>query len=978
MGTCPDRIAARRSDVIIPHDLREPSPPMTHTTLHDLYVQHRGKLSDKWSSYLREYDRLFSSLRDARIRLLEIGIQNGGSLEIWGRYFPAATHIVGCDIDPACAALKYDDTRVSVVIGDANTDAAEAAIVARCSEFDVVIDDGSHRSGDVVRSFARYFARLADGGLFVAEDLHCSYWQAFQGGLLDPTSSIEFFKRLADLVNHEHWGVDRSRKSLIESFLRTYEFDLTEELLARVHSVEFVNSICVIRRQAAASNELGERFAVGSEESVARDHLLLRGTRKTAPDERENPWSSRTLLPEDAAIAESKRLSDAQESMSRLQSSLAQTEARVSELQSTLRRVNAEYAALNARFDDQVRQLKAERLQPHQAASSLAGRLTSPWRMLQALNHARLDARRRRRKAAATAADDATARDYLAWLRQYDTIDGETRSAMRRCIETMTAPPVISVLMPTYNANPIWLRAAIDSVRNQIYPHWELCISDDASTSAEAHKLLRACSEEDSRIKVVFRPRNGHISAASNSALSQVTGEWIALMDHDDLLPEHALFWVARAISQNPHIAMIYSDEDKIDEAGRRSTPYFKSDWNPDLFYSHNMFSHLGVYRSELVRRVGGFREGFEGAQDYDLALRCMEQIPAAQIHHIPKVLYHWRIHGQSTARSLDAKPYAEFAGEKALNEHFIRRGVRATSKHVGHGYRTRYALPVDLPLVSLIISAYDGLVALRRCISSVTERTRYRLYEIIVVEHGSNDPAVLAYLEQMQARGVLRVVRDGPDVNHAALKNRAVEQADGEIVGLLDCHIEITSSDWLSEMVSIALQSGVGAVGARLWCPDKTLKHGGILLGVGGVASPSHHGLRAGDSGYFSRAVLLQSFSAVTADCLIVAKEHYLAVGGLNEADLAFTDVDFCLRLREHGLRTVWTPYAELIHHGCANAPVVTPQEERPSPAVAYMNARWGELLRFDPAYNPNLTLDSPDYTLAWPPRRHRGIELD
>ena len=939
---------------------------MTDATLQEIYAQHRGKVSDKWSIYLREYDRLFSVLRDKPVRLLEIGIQNGGSLEIWSQYFLAASHLVGCDINPACAALTYADPRISVVVGDANSDAAEAAIAARCPQFDLIIDDGSHRAGDIVRAFARYFARLADGGLYVAEDLHCSYWQAFQGGLLDPASPMEFFKRLADLVNHEHWGVDRSRKGLLESFSRAHGFDLNDELLAHVHSIEFINSICVVRKEAPASNQLGVRVIAGTEQRVANDLLALRQSRPTPPDERANRWSSRTLLPEDAALADAARLSQAQ--------------GQISQLQSSLRRMREEYTALNARLDEQARQLTLERAQ-RQVTSSLAWRLAAPVRHLQALNHARIDARRQRRQAAAMAnpAVEPT-RDYQAWLREYDTIDDAARSAMRRRIDAMSTPPIISVLMPTYNANPVWLSAAIESVRKQIYPHWELCIADDASTSPEARQMLNAYADKDARIKTVFRTRNGHISAASNAALAQATGEWIALMDHDDLLPEHALFWVAHAITQGPDLALIYSDEDKIDEAGVRSSPYFKSDWNQDLFYSQNMFSHLGVYRSDLVRRVGGFREGLEGSQDYDLALRCMEQVSAAQIHHIPKVLYHWRMHPQSTARATSVKPYAETAGERALNEHFVRCGVRATSENVDHGYRTRYALPVDLPLVSLIIPARNGLALLRQCISKLTERTRYQRYEIIVADNSSGAPQTLAYLEQMKSRGALRVVRGDGGINDSALNNRAVEHANGEIVGLLNDAIEIVSPDWLAEMVSIALQRGVGAVGARLWHPDKTLRHGGIVLGVGGVASPSHKGLRAADPGYFRRAALIQSLSAVSADCLIVRKEHYLAVGGLNETDLevAFGDVDFCLRLRELGLRNVWTPYAQAIHHG-AEREVDTTRErrQRHAHAVEYMLRRWKELLRLDPAYNPNLTLDSEDYGLAWPPRVGSDLTL-
>ena len=564
--------------------------------------------------------------------------------------------------------------------------------------------------------------------------------------------------------------------------------------------------------------------------------------------------------------------------------------------------------------------------------------------------------------------------DYDEWVRRYDSTDAALRAELGQRLAALPRKPVISIVMPTYNANPVWLGAAIESVRSQIYPHWELCIADDASTDAAGQALLRDYAARDPRIKVVFRPKNGHISAASNSALELVIGEWVALMDHDDMLAEHALFWVADAINQDPQIRAIYSDEDKIDTEGRRSNPYFKSDWNIDLFYSQNMFSHLGVFHAGLLRQIGGFRLGFEGAQDYDVVLRCIEHIAPGQIHHIARVLYHWRVHPGSTAQSSNAKPYAELAGERALNDHFTRTHVNGSVTYIGHGYQVKYALPELQPLVSIIIPTRNGLALLRQCINSILTLTSYWNYEIIIVDNGTDDPDTLAYLTSFSGLPCLRVIRDNSPFNYSALNNMAVQQAQGELVALVNNDIEVIAPDWLTEMVSIALQPGVGAVGARLWYPDMTLQHGGVVLGVGGVAGHGHKRLPQGQYGYFSRALLTQSFSAVTAACLIVRKDHFLAVGGLNEVDLkvAFNDVDFCLRLGEAGLRNVWTPYAELFHHESATRgdDVAPEKRERFASEVNYMLARWGDVLRTDPAYNPNLTLVHEDFSLAWPPR--------
>ena len=564
--------------------------------------------------------------------------------------------------------------------------------------------------------------------------------------------------------------------------------------------------------------------------------------------------------------------------------------------------------------------------------------------------------------------------DYTEWVRRYDTMTEGTRSVMRQRIGRMSQTSLISVLMPTYNTEPQWLIEAIESVRRQIYPHWELCIVDDASTDRVIRALLEGYAMEEPRIKVVFREKNGHISAASNDALKLVTGEWVALLDHDDLLAEHALFWVADAINQHPQARLIYSDEDKINEKGKRFQPYFKCDWNVDLFYSHNLITHLGVYRTDLVREIGGFREGFEGAQDYDLALRSVEKIALHEIHHIPRVLYHWRVHNESTAQALTAKPYALLAGERALNEHLQRQGVKATAKLVGHGYRVSYALPEDPPMVSLIIPTRNGVHLLTQCVDSILQKTLYPNYEILIVDNGSDEREAVRYLKSLKYEPRVRILREDGPFNFSALNNAAVKKAQGSLVGLINNDITVISPDWLSEMVSLALQPKIGAVGASLWYPNNTLQHGGVILGIGGVAGHSHKGYPKGSHGYFSRMSLLSSFSALTAACLIIEKAIYEQVGGFNETDLhvAFNDTDFCLRVREAGYRNVWTPYAELYHHESATRGFedIPEKQVRFAKEIQYMNHRWKDSLFHDPAYSPNLTLDYEDFSLAWPPR--------
>ncbi len=565
--------------------------------------------------------------------------------------------------------------------------------------------------------------------------------------------------------------------------------------------------------------------------------------------------------------------------------------------------------------------------------------------------------------------------DYARWVRDHDTLTPASRDRLAQRVDAMADRPLISVLMPSYNPNPVWLREAVESVRGQIYPNWELCIADDASPSAEVRAILQSYADSDPRIKVVLRPKNGHISAASNSALDLVAGAWIALMDHDDLLPADALFWVADCIASHPDVRLIYSDEDKVDEALSRSGPYFKCDWNADLFRSQNMFSHLGVLSTELVRAVGGFRLGLEGSQDWDLVLRCMERVEARQVRHIPRVLYHWRVHAESTAKSMDAKPYAVVAGERALNEHFERTQTRATAEHIGFGYRVHYALPDTPPLVSLVIPTRNAAASLRRCVDAIVAKTVYPRYEIIVADNASDDAAALACLDAIAGRPNVRVLRHAQKQGAAALRNAAVEAATGDVIALLDDSLEVITPEWLSEMVSLALQPGVGAVGARLMDRRRILTHAGIILGLGpdGVAGCSHRGMPAGREGYGGRAALIQSLSAVTSACLVIRRDRYLQVGGFDGAHLkeAFADVDLCLRLGEAGLRTLWTPYAELLdHQPAARARKSTEPASGPfQDDVAYMKRRWGAWLQNDPAYSPNLMLEREDFSYAWPP---------
>ena len=577
---------------------------------------------------------------------------------------------------------------------------------------------------------------------------------------------------------------------------------------------------------------------------------------------------------------------------------------------------------------------------------------------------------------------DVARSQYTEWVRQYDTLTDDDRVALRRALQALPKSPLISVVMPTFNADPAWLKRAIESVRSQLYSNWELCIADDASTDEAALALLRDYAAKDARIKLVFRPENGHISKATNSALALATGEWVALLDHDDELTEHALAWVALTLRDHPQAMLVYSDEDKITEDGERLDPYFKCEWNRSLFYSHNMITHLGVYRRDLLNEIGGFRHEFVGAQDYDLALRCIERIEESQIVHIPRILYHWRVHAGSTANAdISVKPYAMFAGERALNEHFKRMGMPARSQFVGHGYRVHYALPEELPLVSIVVPTRNKHELVQMCVDSVWAKTKYPRFEILLIDNGSDDPEALACFDALAAAKKIRLLRYDHPFNYSAINNFGVAHAAGELICLLNNDIEVISPDWLKEMVGLALQPRTGAVGAKLIFPDETVQHAGVICGIGGWAGHAHKSFPAMSHGYAGRATLINEFSAVTGACLVVSKAKFEAVGGLDAEQLkvACNDVDLCLKLKAKGWHNVFTPYATLYHHESATRGYEDNPEKiaRYKGELAIMHARWGTALTEDPCYNPNLTLSYEDFSLAWPPRVSRSPQL-
>jgi GT2 family glycosyltransferase len=558
---------------------------------------------------------------------------------------------------------------------------------------------------------------------------------------------------------------------------------------------------------------------------------------------------------------------------------------------------------------------------------------------------------------------------YQRWLQQNFPRESDLRK-MAETVDIFPYKPIISVIMPTFNTSEPFLRDAIKSVINQVYPYWELCIADDASTQSQTKKVLEEYAAQDPRIKVIFRKTNGHISNASNSALEMATGEFITLLDHDDLLTPDALYEIVLLLNRHPEADMIYSDEDKIDEKNQFIAPFFKQDWCPDSFLSRMYTCHLGTYRRSLIQEIGGFRAGYEGSQDYDLVLRLTEK--TEKIFHIPKILYHWRIHPQSAASGSEAKPYAYKAGEKALADALYRRNEKGRILEVPGFpgvYRIRYHIK-DYKRVSIIIPTKDLGETLDRCLKSIFQESLYSNYEVIVIDNGSTEEDTAKVIDYWQTQEPTRFRAYKLDIpfNFSKINNYAVTQTTGDYLLFLNNDTEVVTPDWIDAMVEQAQRPSIGAVGALLQYPDKTVQHAGIVLGVCGIANHSHKHLTSVLPGYASQLITINNYSAITGACLMCRRELYEEVGGFEEKlAVAYNDVDFCLKLIDKGYRNVYLPHVILYHHESKSRGAEDTPEKlaRLAKEADYVQKKWNKLIENDPCYSPNLTKNRTDYSL-------------
>lgn len=565
---------------------------------------------------------------------------------------------------------------------------------------------------------------------------------------------------------------------------------------------------------------------------------------------------------------------------------------------------------------------------------------------------------------------------YRKWIRSHQTVTSDLRRAMEADIQGWQCRPSISVIIPnsSYIIEPECIVQSIRSLGNQIFPHWQLFISD---TIPGIMPLLRRAAAEDSRIQVSFCTENGYFTISPNSTLERADSDYFAFLEAGDILSEDALFWMAREVALHPEADLLFSDEDRIDSRGRRLEPYFKPAWNPALMLSQNAFGHLGVYRRAIVEQVGGLHPEFDGAQFHDLILRCAEKTTSDKIRHIPRILYHRRNHSGPYAEGQLTTCFALQRGKLVISDHLDRVTIRAKVSSGPRYYKIDYEVPQSPPFVSIVVPSTLSSIVTAKCLASILSKSSYKQFELLVLTGTSRAPTASsdsAFAKTLSQPNVRILQYDESPFNFSRVCNLGTRCSEGTFVCFLNDDVEVITEDWLERLVSRAMLDGVGAVGPMLYYPNDTIQHAGVVLGIGGVAAHAYAHKPRGHPGYFGRGCVEQDYSCVTAACMVVKREIFDAVGGFDESlPVAFNDVDFCLKIRSMGARILWTPSVEMYHH---ESVTLGPHDSHRRLRqylrdFEIMRYRWGNVLDTDPCYNPNLGLIGPEmFSLAWPPR--------
>jgi glycosyltransferase involved in cell wall biosynthesis len=910
---------------------------MTPKTLKQVYAEHSGKVSDKWSIYLGEYERIFRDYRHEAICLLEIGIQNGGSLEILAKYFTQAKLFVGSDIDKNCTSLVFDDNRISLVVGDANTDTAQKEILAAAPSFNIILDDGSHRSSDIINSFCRYFPMLQDGGVFVIEDMHCSYWKEFEGGLFDPYSSIAFFKKLADVINYESWGVAKKRTGILKGFFSKHDILLDEKILQHIHSIEFINSMCVIKKNEPSCNLLGPRVVTGLIEKVVQGNREFDSTFMIAPNQSENKRAT-GISPEDEILVRDMQISNLLQRQSLLSAAIMASQQESLTFGSISSRVLNRWLA------------KFSGAGPRQ--NHIALLLTAFVRALESSGFratvkrtVRFLLKKIRFSHANLTSNDIGAADQpqlSQWFAAHEPSEAMLASQVTAA-KGFHYSPLVSVVVPVYKVPRHVLDETIKSLESQSYSNWQACIVWADIEDRAGWEWLKTRTVLDQRFKIQLLIENGGISVNSDAALDLVDGEFIALLDHDDTLTPWAFFEVVSLLQLRPNLDFIYSDKDSMSADGRiRMNALFKPDWSPEMLHSVNYLTHLNVIRTTLVRTVGGWRRETDGAQDWDLFFRITER--TKNIARVASILYHWRILPTSTASGLHAKPYAALAQMKTQQDYFTRRGLAAAVVPTAEGM-FKVCWLVRQKSIDVVVYQAGTFAQLKKILAELMLDKQPAIRRIHVVYSGDASTN-LGFVHTSWEDRVIFVHRD--TVNwHSALESAiSIGIPEAQTILLINGGATGVSPDLVEELGSwVTEHPDIAWVSAVALDKDEIVYEAGRVVSLDGQSAPLFAGSPLYSFGWFGGPLWYRNASACSPHAVAMgAADVGRVLSNLDKQSIVLFSA-FCQQLAGERSRGLINPFARVYFEH--------------APEKNWVNE--GKTFHSDPYFNPAFSQVSP-----------------
>ncbi|MHC5306250.1 glycosyltransferase [Bartonella sp. LJL80] len=913
--------------------------------LEKIFWNHSENLSDKWENYIKIYNKHFEFFvkNNLPVSVLEIGVQNGGSLQIWKKFFPDNSTFTGLDIDPKCANLNLGNNIEVFCCNAADSNKLHSVLADR--KFDIIIDDGSHRSPDILATFFSCLKLLNPGGIYVVEDLHCSYDQNFEGGFRKKGSALEFFKNLTDVLNYHH--IPENEISTLPNSDRFHEYH------KRIDSISFYDSVVVVELADKFEDHLYRRFLTGNNRPVYDN---LKQLRYLANDSKHRLVVSHSLLPSvDEEFREKTNINPSLISVLRDENSYLYKYTNLRKLQNTASEVNVGEPTSQPENTDKQRNI------------SKLKRFKKKWKrsLTKRLNSIGIGQKHPQTKGN-PAIKLPIPQNYMRAVQEF--LLHSDYSSKYEFVEDGSLK--FTILITIFNTPPHLLERLLKTVLLQSYKNFEVVIVNDCSIEPHVHEILSRFSVLDKRIKLVQNGENLGISGAHNAGLKISTGDYIALVDHDDELAWNALECVAACILQHPDADLVYSDECILNEDGYPIQILAKPDWSPVYLTNCMYLGHLSVYRRSIIQKIGGFQSAFDFSQDYDLALRVTETTD--KIYHIAQPLYGWRAIASSAAGG--GKDFARTTNIAALQAAADRREWQGVATPLSHANRIVWKQKDVWPKVTIIVPS-DNVENIKLSIESIENRSTYPNYEVVIVTNSN-----IIKLLKKERLEVKFVAYDKP-FNFSDKCNKGAEIASGQFLVFFNDDVRIIDQDWLEQLVNIGLIEGVGAVAPKMLYEDQTIQHAGMVTGVRRLVGTAFHGLNDTQDTYFNMPSQLREVSLLCGACLLVSRETFTKIGGFDAINtpIAHSDIDLCFKIRALQQTCIYQPDVKLMHLGHQSiAEIEKDKIAKIDKSDIYLLKRWPAEIADDPYFTPLMKAllyhDSPEDFIIYPGNEYTG----